>query len=117
MEDYADYKGRNMLYTLSTMLVVNDDQWCIRYFNAGWPRSTHDDRVLQNSRIILELGHHFQANKYIIGDSAYGPHTFMVYVYKKPVGAPLHPDNKSFNTRLSKPRVSLEHTIGILAEG
>jgi hypothetical protein len=38
----------------------------------------------------------------------------MVYVYKKPVGAPLHLDNKSFNTRLSKPRVSSEHMIGIL---
>jgi hypothetical protein len=45
MEDYADYKGRKMLYTL-TMLVVNDDQRFVRYFNAGWPGSTHDNRVL-----------------------------------------------------------------------
>jgi hypothetical protein len=36
MEDYADYQSRKILYTL-TMLVVNDDQWHIRYFNAVGP--------------------------------------------------------------------------------
>jgi hypothetical protein len=58
-EDYADYKGRKMLYTL-TMLVVNDDQRRIQYFYAGWPGSTHDDRVFRNSRIVLDLAEHFK---------------------------------------------------------
>jgi hypothetical protein len=112
-DDYADYKGRKMLYTL-TMLVVNDDQRRIRYFNAGWPGSTHDDRVFRNSRIVQDLGSHFQETEYIIGDSAYGPQNFMVSTFKKPVGAPMPPDNEVFNTKLAKPRVSSEHTIGIL---
>jgi hypothetical protein len=38
----------------------------------------------------------------------------MVSVYKKPVGSPLHPDNKVFNMNLAKPHVSSQHTIGIL---
>jgi hypothetical protein len=112
-DDYADYKGRKMLYTL-TMLVVNDDRRKIRYFNAGWPGSTHDDRVFRNSRIVQDLEDHFQDTEYIIGDSAYSPQNFMVSTYKKPVGAPLHPDNELFNKKLAKPRVSSEHTIGIL---
>jgi hypothetical protein len=112
-DDYADYKGRKMLYTL-TMLVINDDQRRIRYFNAGWPGSTHDDRVFRNSRIVQELNDHFQETEYIIGDSAYSPQHFMVSTYKKPIGRPIHPDKESFNTKLSKPRVTSEHTIGIL---
>jgi hypothetical protein len=112
-EDYADYKGRKMLYTL-TMLVINDDERRIRYFNAGWPGSTHDDRVFRNSRIVQELDNHFEETQYIIGDSAYSPQNFMVSTFKKPVGIPMPPDNEIFNTKLSKPRVSSEHTIGIL---
>jgi hypothetical protein len=112
-EDYADYKGRKMLYTL-TMLVVNDDKRRIRYFNAGWPGSTHDDRVFRNSRIVQQLAEHFRDTEYIIGDSAYSPTDYMISTYKKPVGAPMQPDKEVFNTKLSKPRVSSEHTIGIL---
>jgi hypothetical protein len=112
-EDYADYKGRKMHYTL-TMLVVNDDKRKIRYFNAGWPGSTHDDRVFRNSQLAQDLESHFLDTEYIIGDSAYSPQNCMVSVYKKPVGAPMHPDNEIFNTKLAKPRVSSEHTIGIL---
>ena len=112
-DDYADYKGRKLLYTL-TMLVVNDDKRRIRYFNAGWPGSTHDDRVFRNSRIVQDLVSHFRETEYIIGDSAYGPQNFMVPTFKKPTGAPLHPDNELFNYKLARPRVSSEHTIGIL---
>ncbi len=112
-QDYADYKGRKLLYTL-TMLVVNDDQRRIRYFHAGWPGSTHDDRVFRNCRIVQELQAHFQHMEYIIGDSAYGPQNFMVSTFKKPVGAPMQPDNEAFNTKLAEPRVTSEHTIGIL---
>jgi hypothetical protein len=112
-DDYADYKGRKMLYSL-TMLVVNDDERRIRYFNAGWPGSTHDDRVFRNSSLVQDLEVHFNCTEYIIGDSAYGPQNFMVPVFKKPVGAPMPPDNEAFNTQLAKPRVSSEHTIGML---
>ena len=96
------------------MLVVNDDKRRIRYFNAGWPGSTHDDRVFRNSRIVQKLAEHFRDTEYIIGDSAYTPMDFMISTYKKPIGAPLQPDKETFNTLPSKPRVTSEHTIGIL---
>ena len=63
---------------------------------------------------MQELDKHFRDIEYIIGDSAYGPQNFMVSTFKKPVGAPMHPDNEAFNTKLAKPRVTSEHTIGIL---
>jgi hypothetical protein len=53
--------------------VVNDDQRQIRYFNAGWPGSTHDDRVFQNLRILQDLDNHILEMEYIIGDSVYCP--------------------------------------------
>ncbi len=69
------------------MLVVNDDKRRIRYFNAGWPGSTHNDWVFRNSRIVQELTDHFQDKRpNIIGDSAYGPQNFMVSTYKTPIG-------------------------------
>jgi hypothetical protein len=35
----------------------------------------------------------------------FGPQHFMVSTFKKPVGAPMHPDNEAFDTKLSKPTV------------
>jgi hypothetical protein len=60
------------------------------------------------------LDDHFLEMEYIIGDSVYGPQTFMMVVYKKPMGAPLHPDNEVFNKELATPYVSSKHTFGIL---
>jgi hypothetical protein len=112
-DDYVNCKGRKMLCMLKMPVLVNDDQRRIWHFNAGWPRSTHNDRVFQKSRIVKDLDDYFLETEYIIGDSAYGPQTFMVSVYKKPVGPPLYPDNKVFNKKLAKPRMSFKHTIGI----
>jgi hypothetical protein len=63
------------------------------------------------------LDDYFLDTEYIIGDSVYGLQNFMVSVYKKPVGSPLHPDNEVFNKKLAKPGVSSQHTIRILKEG
>ncbi len=81
---------------------------------VGLDQLADDDQVFQNSRIVQDLDDHFLETEYIIGDSAYGPQNFMVSVFKKPVGAPMPPDNEAFNTQLAKLRVSSEHTIGML---
>jgi hypothetical protein len=113
-DNYANYKDIKMLYML-TMLVVNNNERQIHYFYAGWPGSTHNDWVFQNSRIVQDLGSHFRGTEYIIGDRVRSPQNFMASTYKKPVGTPLHPDNEVFNKKLAKPCVSSsENTIGIL---
>ena len=50
-EDFADYFGRKMGYSL-TCLVVNDHKRRVRYFHLGWPGSVHDERV---RRLILTI--------------------------------------------------------------
>ena len=49
--DCGDYYGRKLGYTLS-VLIICDHNLYIRYFNAGWPGSTHDDRIWRNSEIF-----------------------------------------------------------------
>lgn len=42
--DAPDYSGRKYGYSLSTIIVC-DDQRLIRYYLTGWPGCTHDNRI------------------------------------------------------------------------
>ena len=114
-EDWMDFNGRKLLYSL-TCLIVNDDKKRIRYHHLGWPGSTHDDRVLENSwlRMSSDNPDVFSPQEYIIGDSAYMARPWLVPAYKKPAGGTMHHESEVFNEMLAKPRVNLEHTICIL---
>ena len=57
-EDFSDYHGRKGKFTM-TCMVVNDDQKMIRYFHAGWPGVVHDDRVMFNSKLCRKADEHF----------------------------------------------------------
>ena len=57
---------------------------------------------------------YFQRNQYLIGDSAYQLTRRMITPFKKPFRAGLSKPKKAFNMRLSKLRIRIEHTIGIL---
>jgi hypothetical protein len=46
-DDAADYHGRKFPYSL-TVLVINDDKRKIRAYLAGYPGSTHDNRLWRN---------------------------------------------------------------------
>ena len=50
-EDFSDYFGRKGKYSL-TCMVVNDDQRMIRYFHCGWRGTVHDNRVMENSKLV-----------------------------------------------------------------
>ena len=56
--DFSHYNGRKFLYTLS-MLFICDHNLYIRYFNAGWPGSTHDDRVWKNCKVFQNKEKYF----------------------------------------------------------
>lgn len=111
--DFADFKGRKHLYTL-TMMVVNDHKRRIRYFHAGWPGSVHDERVFSNSALAAESETRFSDNQYLLGDSAYSNRNYLVSSYKKVSGGSLNRDQELFNKALGKVRMSAEHTIGML---
>ena len=111
-ENYPDFHGRKYRYSLS-VLIVNDDKRRIRYFLAGWPGRTHDNRVLRNSRLGLNPADFFNQNEYILGDSAYETQWFLIPAFKKPAGLQIDQSKSRFNDLLKLPRVSSDHTIGM----
>ena len=108
------YFSRKSMYALNVM-VVCDDRRRIIYYNAGWPGSTHDNRVFRNTKLYLKRGEYFSHREYLLGDSAYSASPIMVQSFKKQSGqANLPPNNEFFNTRLAQVRIKSEHCIGIL---
>jgi hypothetical protein len=112
-KDAPDYSGRKHAYSLSA-LIVCDDQRRIRYINAGWPGTAHDNQILRNSNLFQRPLLFFAERQYILGDSAFENTWFVVSAFKKPRGKKLPREQEIFNDALSTPRVVSEHTIGIL---
>jgi DDE superfamily endonuclease len=112
-KDAPDYSGRKFAYSLST-LIVCDDQKLIRYYLAGWPGTAHDNRIFKNSALYLKPANFFSALQYILVDSAYEAMTHIIPSFRKPRGMPIPREHEFFNTSLGKPRVASEHTNGIL---
>ena len=114
-ESYHEcYYSRKCFYALNVMIVC-DDRGRVIYYNAGWPGSTHDNRVFRNSNLFVKRGEYFSHQEYLLGDSAYSSSTVMVQSFKKEASnAELEPDKEFFNTRLAQIRIKSEHCIGIL---
>ena len=112
---YPDFKGRKGQYTITCLIIVNDHMRRIRYYHLGWPGKVHNKRVFRNTPLATTPERYFSIRDILLGDSAYTPRKNMVSVYKKGYGEPRLSANKEhFNTIISRPRVSSEHTIGIL---
>jgi DDE superfamily endonuclease len=64
--DAPDYHGRKFCYSLST--IVNDDEKRIRYYLAGYPGSTHNNRIYRNTCLFNNREEYFGENGYLLGD-------------------------------------------------
>ena len=82
-KDAPDYSGRKHVYSISS-LIICDDQRRIRYVNAGWPGTAHDNRILKNSKVFQCATSFFSSKQYILGDSAFDNMWFLVSAFKKP---------------------------------
>ena len=108
------YFSRKSFYALNVM-VVCDDRRRITYYNAGWPGSTHDNRVFRNSKLFNKRGRYFSPMEYLLGDSAYSQSPVMVQAFKKDSSrSELAGNHEFFNTCLAQVRITSEHCIGIL---
>jgi hypothetical protein len=111
---YECYYSRKSCYALNLM-VVCDDNRRITYYYAGWPGSTHDNRVWRNSKLYLERHKYFSHMEYLLGDCAYSHSSIMVQAFKKhSATASLSREEHNFNTMLAQVRISSEHCIGVL---
>ena len=108
--DYEDYVGRKFQYSL-TVNVINDDKRRIRAYLAGYPGSTHDNRVRSNMRQFKDPQAFFEVTEYVLCDSAYSPSDNAIPAYKK--GSGNNTSQATFNGFLASPRVITEHTMGL----
>ena len=69
------------MYALNVMIVC-DDRKRIIFYNAGWPGSTHDNRVFRNSKLFYKRGQYFSHHECLLGDSAYSASPVMVQAFK-----------------------------------
>ena len=113
-QDASGYHGRKILHSL-TVNVLNDDRMKIRAYLAGFPGSTHDNRVWKNMNQYQVPEDFFSPLEYVICDTAYEPTSLCVSAFKCVSGDGLimHPDKTLFNTILAKPRVWAEHMMGL----
>ena len=108
------YFSRKCMYALNVMIIC-DDKKRVTYYNAGWPGSTHDNRVFRNSKLFYNRERYFSQKEYLLGDSAYSASPIMVQSFKKQAAvADLPPNHEFFNTCLAQVRIASEHCIGIL---
>jgi hypothetical protein len=112
-DDAPDYSGRKFKYSL-TVMIVNDDERRIRYYYSGMPGTCHDARVYRATQLFKHPEQYFGPNQYLVADSAIPNSPTVVSAYKCPNGYSLGPEETRFNTRLGKLRIISEHTIGIL---
>uniref|UniRef100_A0A8D8QZX1 Nuclease HARBI1 n=1 Tax=Cacopsylla melanoneura TaxID=428564 RepID=A0A8D8QZX1_9HEMI len=86
--------------------------------NIGCSGRVHDARVLSESRIYEELEQHGpeavfgSAERHIIGDSAYPLRPWLMVPYKNRLH--LEAPERNYNRALSKTRVVIENTFGLL---
>jgi hypothetical protein len=108
------YYSRKCVYGLNVM-VVCDDLKRIIYYVAGWPGSTHDNRVFRNSKLFSNREEYFSFREYLLGDSAYSSSSVMVQSFKRHAACAVLPaDKELFNTYLARLRIKSEHCIGML---
>jgi len=111
-DDAADYHGRKFPYSL-TVLVINDDRRKIRAYLAGYPGSTHDNRLWRNMKQNKYSNKYFSASEYVLCDTAFEPSDICIPAYKTDVGFYQSIEKMKFNKAMSSPRVITEHTMGI----
>ena len=108
------YFNRKSFYSINVTIIC-DDRGRILYFYAGWPGTTHDNRVFKNSKVYKDWRKYFNRNEHLLGDSAYSSCRIMVQTFKKHKGtAALSYEKEFFNTKIAKIRIKSEHCIGVL---
>jgi len=112
-EDYADYYGRKLGYTINEVILC-DDQRRIRFYLSGNPGTCHDQRAWRQTPICQQPEEFLDVQEYGIGDSAFEPDWFMVSAFSRPRNASMERPKAILNNKMKKPRVISEHVNGIL---
>ncbi|XP_017470166.1 PREDICTED: putative nuclease HARBI1 [Rhagoletis zephyria] len=107
-----DYIARKGHITLVMQSIRDERRKFINVF-VGFPGSSHDSWVLQNSPVYNNLTT-LCGDYYLLGDSAYPCSDCIITPFKD--NGHLTRDQKYFNKQLSKCRILIEHSFGILKQ-
>ena len=110
--DAADFSGRKFAFSLSTMLVCDENRR-ITHVQAGWAGSAHDNQIMKDSLPFQQPNNFFGPTEYLLGDSAYDCTPFLISALRKSPATNLTHKQTTFNDAMAKPRSLVEHTIGV----
>ena len=98
--DGSDYHGRKFQYSLSIM-VINDDQREITAYLSGFPGCTRDNRVWKDMDQYQSPEKFSTSLQYILTDTAFTPSGYCIQTYKALTGFVQDRDEHHFNTSLA----------------
>ncbi|XP_036346393.1 putative nuclease HARBI1, partial [Rhagoletis pomonella] len=107
-----DYINRKGITSICLQAICNEKKKFINIF-VGYPGSSHDSWVLQNSTIYDKLPS-YCGDYYVLGDSAYPCKKYLVTPYRD--NGHLTNAQKYFNLNLSSGRIAIEHSFGMLKQ-
>lgn len=108
-----DYWTRKNFYAFNVMLVC-DVHKTIRFYELGWCGSAHDQRVYRSSLLFTDPAKFMNEDEYLLADSGYTLSPHVITPFKRSVGRRLRDNQEAFNQELSKWRVVVEQSIGML---
>ena len=108
----ADYINRCGKHTVNLMAVCNADK-VFTFIHVGCTGSAHDSRVFRYTDISTRPELFFPSGDFhIIGDSAFTLSTHTMIPYRD--SGNITPDKVNYNSKLSKSRIVIEHSFGLL---
>lgn len=108
-----DYWTRKQFYAFNVMLVCDVNK-IFRYYDLGWCGSAHDQRVYMSSEIYCNPSEFISEDEYLLADSGYTTSPSVITPFKRAPGQRLQNHQEAFNQELSKIRVIIEQSIGML---
>lgn len=108
-DNAADYHGRRFPYSL-TVSVINDDKQQIRAHLAGYPGSTHDNRLWLNMKQNNYSHKFFSTSECVLCDTAFEPRNICIPAYKTDAAFYQSAEKVKFNKAMSPLCVITEHT-------
>ena len=107
-EDSARFVNRKGFYSVNTQ-VICDASMKITNIVARWPGSTHDSRILENSRILDTL-ETLDTGTYILGDNGYACKKYLL----TPLLRPGNPAENKYNQAHKATRGIIERLFGVM---
>jgi len=105
---------KNKNYSIDCQIISLPQSLLIVDYSLGHTGSVHDAFAFRSTRTSKNHDRIFGPGEWMWVDTAYPPETWSVAPFKKPANEQLTANQKTYNYWVSKIRIRVEHTIGLL---